>query len=89
MTLCRLDVFANETIKKRNKTITRHVAWQDWNDDKYIAKLCGRPGYGSFNYKSPRDAYRRATVLIRRGASQVKVMNNQSVEIARLWAKGQ
>lgn len=86
---CRIDVFSTALVQthKRRKPVMRPIAWQDWNDDIRMERGMARlPGSGSFYYASARKAWRRAHVLIRRGAEQVKVETISGVEVGRLYA---
>lgn len=80
---CRLMVFT--TIKIRKRSVC--VGWQDWNDAPRMERKMARlSGSGSFYYPSPRAAWRRAVVLVQRGAEQVKVETISGREIGRVYA---
>lgn len=67
MTYARIDVFGPARIvTKRGKVRVVFAAWQAHNPDPRMERRMSRlPGSGSFYWPSLRDAYRRATVLLR------------------------
>lgn len=84
MSLCRIMVFTERKIRGR----IRGVAWQDWNDDPRMETVMARlGGSGSFYYPTHRKAWRRAQVLVRRGASQVKIETISGHEVDRIYGR--
>jgi hypothetical protein len=81
-TPCRLWIFAARQGKGP-------VAWQDWNPDRRMERRMARlPETGSFYWPCPRDAWRRARVMLRTlGVVQVKVETISGREIGRLYRR--
>jgi hypothetical protein len=67
VTLARIDVFGPATTQtRRGKPRTVQAAWQAHNPDPRMERAMARlPGTGSFYWPTLRDAYRRATVMLR------------------------
>jgi hypothetical protein len=88
--ICRIEVFATThevaTVRRKRKVITRGVGWVDWNPSPAQARAAGRPGYGSFEWPSPRAALRRARVLMRQDprVTAIRIRTNSSRDVAYL-----
>jgi hypothetical protein len=88
--VCRIEVFATihsvVTVRRRRKAVARGCGWVDWNPSPAQARAAGRPGFGSFEWPSPRAALRRARVIMRQDprVEAIRIRTNGSRDVAYL-----
>jgi hypothetical protein len=86
--LCRLWVFSYVPSNERKRRGMVQAAWQDWHESaRDEARDARLPGAGSFYWDSPRDAWRRARVLMRQYPliTHVKVETIGGRPVGRMW----